>query len=308
MRSRLPPFTELRAFEAAARHRSFKAAAEELGVTPTAISHQIRLLEAHCGKTLFRRRPRPVSLTEAGEHLWPAVRDGIAALAQGLEAVRGVDQSGRLKVTATNACAARWLVPRLARWRALHPRLALDIVGTDAVLDLKAGDADVAIRYARKAPSDLKCVELARDRFRVVASPELAGVARSLSPSELARLPMVACEWPATDKLAPTWERFEAAARRRHRKVPRLGGLAHLTFREELHAIEAVVAGQGVGLLSDMLVGPELRDGRLVVLSPITLSGYGLHLAYPARTAKMRQIRLLEDWLLGEAHSEAGEE
>ena len=115
----LPPMIELRAFEAAARHLSFKGAAAELGVTPTAISHQIRLLECYCGCSLFRRRPRPLSLTEPGERLYPVVRDGIAAFAVAIADVKQ-DVGGRpLRITTTNAFASCWLVPKLPGWRKL---------------------------------------------------------------------------------------------------------------------------------------------------------------------------------------------
>src|SRR6478735_2732961 len=102
----LPPLTELRAFEAAARHLSFKLAATELYVTPTAISHQIKLLERHCGRPLFRRRPRPLKLTAAGEQLFPVIRDGFETFADVLTTVRAGATSGRLRITATNAFAA----------------------------------------------------------------------------------------------------------------------------------------------------------------------------------------------------------
>ena len=157
---KLPPLTELRAFEAAARHLSFKKAAAELYVTPTAISHQIKLLERHCGRDLFRRRPRPLKLTAAGELLFPVVRDGFATFADVLTKVRAGAIGGRLRITATNAFAARWLVPRLPKWREAHPRLKLDILGTDAVLDLATGEADIAIRYSRRPPADGHCIEL----------------------------------------------------------------------------------------------------------------------------------------------------
>lgn len=144
----MPPLIELRAFEAAARHVSFKKAAAELGVTPTAISHQIRLLEQYCGRALFRRRPRPLSLTEAGARLFPVVRDGLEAFSVALGAIRRQGDRHPLRVTTTNAFASRWLVPRLPRWRKVRPDAPLDVIGTDSVLDLHAGDADVAIRYA----------------------------------------------------------------------------------------------------------------------------------------------------------------
>ena len=112
---KLPPLIELRAFEAAARHLSFKEAATELGVTPTAISHQIRMLEQYCGIALFRRRPRPLSLTQSGARLFPVVRDGLDAFASTLAAIRRHGDRQPLRVTTTNAFASRWLVPRLPR-------------------------------------------------------------------------------------------------------------------------------------------------------------------------------------------------
>src|SRR5437868_3240374 len=100
---KLPPMVELRAFDAATRHLSFKKAAVELGVTPTAISHQIRLLEGHCGHALFRRRPRPLSLTEAGARLSPIIRVGLEAFATAIAGVRRADDKQVLRVTTTNA-------------------------------------------------------------------------------------------------------------------------------------------------------------------------------------------------------------
>ena len=104
---KLPPLIELRAFDAAARHLSFKRAAAELGVTPTAISHQIRLLEGYCGCTLFRRRPRPLSLTGAGARLFPAIRGGLEAFAVAIAAVKRDRDLQPLRVTTTNAFASR---------------------------------------------------------------------------------------------------------------------------------------------------------------------------------------------------------
>ena len=149
---KLPPLSELRAFEAAARHLSFKKAAAELGVTPTAISHQIKLLEQYCGRPLFRRRPRPMALTEAGSRLFPVIRDGLEVFAATIAAIKRDRSRQPLRVTTTNAFASRWLVPRLPRWRKIRPDAPLEVIGTDSVLDLNAGDADIAIRYARTSP------------------------------------------------------------------------------------------------------------------------------------------------------------
>lgn len=297
MSHRLPPLTELRAFEAAARHLSFKAAAAELGVTPTAVSHQIRLLEQQCGQPLFRRRPRPLALTWAGEQLFPVLRDSFERMAEGLAIVRHGAEGGRLRLTATNAFAARWLVPRLPRLRDAYPRLRLDIVGTDRVLSLKSGEADVAIRYARTPPADGESVELVRDTFHVVGSPRLVGAAHALfTPREIARWPLIEAEWPPTDDGAPDWRRWETAARKHHRQVPALASLASLSFREELHAIEAVIAGQGLAICSDVLVGAELADGTLLRLSDITLPGYGFYMTRRENHPKSALIEAFAAW------------
>jgi LysR family glycine cleavage system transcriptional activator len=104
--------------------------------------------------SFIRRRPRPLSLTQAGARLFPGVRDGLDASATALVAIRRHGDKQPLRVTTTNAFASRWLVPRLPRWRKLHPDAPLDVIGTDSVTDLRAGDADVAIRYARILPKD----------------------------------------------------------------------------------------------------------------------------------------------------------
>ena len=295
---KLPPLTELRAFEAAARHLSFKMAAAELGVTPTAVSHQLKLLERHCGQSLFRRHPRPLALTPAGQELFPVVRDGFETFAEALNQIRSGGASGRLRLTATNAFTARWLVPRLPDWREVHPRLKLEIIGTDAVLDLDAGDADVAIRYARKPPAAGPSVELFRDEFYAVASPKLVGdLGRSLRPAEMARFPLIEAEWPPADTEAPRWQRWQRMASRRHRVVPDIAALPSLSFREELHAIEAAIAGQGIAICSNILVRPELASGDLVPVSPIKLPGYGFYLVHRAKHPKMDLIKAFLAWV-----------
>src|SRR4029079_12017393 len=104
-----------------------------------AISHQIRLLEHYCGRTLFRRRPRPLSLTDAGASLFPAIRGGLEAFAVAIAAVKRDRALQPLRVTTTNAFASRWLVPRLPAWAKLHPNVPMEVIGKDNVLALAAG-------------------------------------------------------------------------------------------------------------------------------------------------------------------------
>jgi LysR family glycine cleavage system transcriptional activator len=298
--NKLPPLIELRAFDAAARHLSFKKAAVELGVTPTAISHQIRLLERYCGRALFRRRPRPLSLTEAGGRLFPVIRDGLEGFAVAIAAVKRDGDKQALRVTTTNAFASRWLVPRLPRWRKMRPDTPLDVIGTDGVLDLRAGDADVAIRYAtgRKAPMDGITQEFLTDSFWPVCSPQLISSGGRLKrPADLKSHVLIHSYWSPSDIDPPTWQKWLALARHRWRNVPEFRDMQHLSFREELHAIEAVMAGQGVGIFSDVLVAHELAAGTLVKAFDVSLPGYRFYVVRRIGHPRERIIQAFSGWL-----------
>jgi LysR family transcriptional regulator, glycine cleavage system transcriptional activator len=295
---RLPPLGALAAFEAAARHLSFKAAAAELGVTPTAISHQVRLLEERCGRALFRRRPRPLALTAHGARLFPVMKQGLDSFAAAMAAIAGETEPPRpLRVTTTNAFAHRWLVPRLALWRQAHPDVALEIIGTDAVIDLDADEADLAIRYQRHPPPDLAARELFRDTFWPVCSPALLAAAPVRRAADLARHTLIHLHWQAWEPSPPTWPRWLEAARALDPDAPVAVGADTLSFREELHAIEAVLAGQGIAILSDVLVAPELRGGALVKVLDLPLPGFGFYLAHPPDHPLRAVMESFRAWL-----------
>ncbi|MBV8156675.1 MAG: LysR family transcriptional regulator [Dyella sp.] len=305
---KLPPLRALQAFEAVARHRSFKTAAAELNVTPTAISHQIRMLEQLCGKPLFQRRPRPLRLTPAGEQLYPALRSGFALFAEAIESIGQSGAARPLRVTSPNAFASRWLVPRLPAWQAIHPEWPLDIIGTDRVLDLAAGEADIAIRYARSAPKGLVCTEIARDTFIAVASPALLEREGrvTLEIDDLLRLPLIHYEWSSGDPSAPTWTQWFAAAAPGMRDASAPRGQRDLGFREELHAIDAVVAGQGVALCSDVVVDGLLRSGALCRAHAMGLPGFGFYVAHDAGHRGSDAVETFAAWLLSAVPDAAG--
>lgn len=294
---KLPPLAELRAFEAAARHLSFKRAAAELGVTPTAVSHHIRLLERHCGQALFRRRPRPLSLTDAGARLFPVIRDGLQSFSTTIAAIRGERETTPLRITTTNAFASRWLVPRLPLWRKMYASSPLDVIGTDGVLSLDVGEADIAIRYSRSAPQDGVAEELFRDTFWPVCDPQLFGPTKRLNLADLKKHTLVHCYWPPSDVEAPTWTRWLTAARSKWADVPDPKDMDHLSFHEELHAIEAVSAGQGIGLFSDVLVGRELASGKLAKAFDLSLPGYGFYLVRKLGHPREKSLSAFAKWL-----------
>jgi LysR family transcriptional regulator, glycine cleavage system transcriptional activator len=292
------PLRALHAFEAAARHGSFAAAASELGVTPTAISHQIRQLEEACGTKLFQRRPRPLLLTSAGARLYPALRDGFDALVSAMALLAEADAQAPLRVTSPSAFASKWLVPRLPQWRAANPAIPLEIIGTDAVLDVRAGAADVAIRYARKPPPDFAAREVFRDSYVAVCSPHLLArhgpVARA---ADLLRFPLIHYDWITRDPAAPTWRQWFDVARSVDPDFDPREKAWDLGFSEELHAIDAVVGGQGVAICSDVVVGNELKSGQLVKAHPLALPGYGFFLVAMAKSPRAPVIETFSAWM-----------
>jgi LysR family transcriptional regulator, glycine cleavage system transcriptional activator len=295
---KLPPLGMLRAFEAAARHLSFKAAADELGVTPTAISHQIRQLEQLSGQALFRRSPRPLALTACGARLFPVLKEGLDSFAAAMAGISDeTEQPLPLRLTTTNAFAHRWLVPRLPLWQQAHPRIALDVNGTDALIDLRAGEADVAIRYQRHPPSALASHELFRDTFWPVCSPALLAAMPVHRASDLEQHTLIHMYWQPWEPSPPTWPFWLQAARALDPETPTTTGRGSLNFREELHAIEAVIAGQGVGLLSDLLVGPELESGALVKVLDPPLPGFGFYFTHVPDHPRKVVIESFRAWI-----------
>jgi LysR family glycine cleavage system transcriptional activator len=295
---KLPPLRALHAFEAAARHHSFAAAANELGVTPTAISHQIRQLEEACGVKLFQRRPRPLLLTSAGARLYPALRNGFDALATAMALLAEEDAQTPLRVTSPNAFASKWLVPRLPKWREENPTVALEIIGTDVVLDVRAGATDVAIRHTRKPPLDLMAHEVFRDTFVPVCSPRLLEQHGPIErAADLLRFPLIHYDWINSDPDAPTWRQWLAVARSIDPDFNPLEKVWDLSFSEELHAIDAVIGGQGVAICSDVVVSNELRSGQLVKAHPLALPGYGFYLVSMPHSPQAPVIEAFSTWM-----------
>jgi LysR family glycine cleavage system transcriptional activator len=175
--------------------------------------------------------------------------------------------------------------------------LKLEIVSSDEVVNLENGEADISIRYVRSTPTDGPSFELARDSFHVVAAPKLIGKLRMpLKPAQLARFPLIEAGWRSNDAEAPTWRQWEGAARKHHKHVPNLSDLVTLNFREELHAIEAAVSGQGIAICSDVLVAPELESGALVKLTNLTMPGCSFFIVHRASHPKMLSIKAFVAW------------
>jgi LysR family glycine cleavage system transcriptional activator len=169
----LPPLNALRDFESAARHLSFSRAAEELHVTPAAVSHQIKALEDHLGIRLFHRRNRAVHLTEAGESYLAVVRDAFDRLSAATVRLAEHDRVGQLVIAVLPSFASKWLIPRLPRFRTLAPEIDVTVAASHDMVDLVGGQADLAIRYGRGAWPGLKALRFLAEEVFPVCSPRL---------------------------------------------------------------------------------------------------------------------------------------
>lgn len=293
---RLPPLNAIRAFEAAARNRSFTAAASELCVTVTAVSHQVRHLEEQVGRKLFDRLPREVRLTPAGERLFPFVRDGFDRFAEAFLDLDGRSAAETLSVTATRGFAERWLMPRLERFSALHPKINVSVEGTAQKVDLReGGDVDVAIRYGRHGDDSLEEVVLMHDTYQAVAR-QIPGRNSSLSLGDLDGRPLLAYRWMMRSDDVPSWSKWLRNAGRDDEADLRISW-----FNDEGLAMHAMEGGLGALLCSDVLVADDIARGALTPVDGPTLDGFCFRLLHvPSRRPK-RAISQFTDWIRGEA-------
>ena len=291
-RRSLPPLAALRAFEAAARRLSFRGAADELGVTATAVSHQVRLLEQTLGVRLFHRETRRVRLTAEGAVLLPVLRDGFDAFADAVGRVRGRRSAGILTLSAPTAFVAKWLVPRLADFRAAHPGCDLRLHASDSLADFARDGVDVAVRYGPGPYPDLCARRLVVDRVAPACSPRLS----VRSEADLASHPLLHFEWPHLTDETPTWPAWLRRA-----GIADVDGGAGIRFSDEGHVVQAAIAGQGIALLSVVLAADDLASGALVQPFGPVLDADPYWVVHPRHPARAGDVERLVDWLCATA-------
>lgn len=293
-RRRLPPLAALRTFEAAARHLSFRKAAEELAVTPTAVSHQIRLLEAVLGMALFVRHVRRVELTAIGQRLYPVLRDGFDSFEQAISALSPQSQRKAVTLTAPMLFTARRLLPALGAFRAVHPSFDLRLHAADEVVDLHSGLADIAVRYGPGPFPGLTAAPLLAELFGVLCSPRL-GLSHM---DDLREAVLIHTEWKRSG-MAPDWQRWT-----------RLSGMADLAigegprFTDDGHALQAAIAGHGVVIASLVLARPEIEAGLLIQPFGPEIAGETYHIVATPENMACADVRAVRDWLAGHISGE----
>ena len=309
---RLPPLNSLRAFEAAARHLSFKNAARELHVTAGAVSHQVKLLEDSLGIPLFRRLTRALELTPEGQVLLPKVQEGLRNLAEAVERVRSRGEARTLTVMAPPNFAARWLVPRLASFTESHPGLDLHVASRPAMIDGRADTesspspeaSEVAplamVRFGDGRYPGARVDEVFSAVYVPVCSPRLLRGPHAIKkPEDLRYHTLLHDETVLEEGARPSWSAWLDAV-----GVQDIDATRGTHFSDASLSLEAALEGLGVALAMKPLVRSEIEAGRLVmpfkVSSPAT---YSYYLVTP-EGARNGVVGAFRDWLLAESATE----
>ena len=299
---RFPGLGPLRTFEAAARHLSFTKAAEELAVTPGAVSVQIRTIEEQLQVRLFHRTSRSVRLTASGETLLQAARAALDVLAQAVERTRPGGGRHVLTISVGMSFAAKWLVPRLDRFRRLHPEVDVRLDVTEQLADFARDEVDVGIRFGSGSYAGLRADSLFAEEMFPVCSPRLlAGEHPLRLPADLRHHVLIHADWREEgDGWAgwPDWSTWLLAA-----GVTGIDPTRGIRFKQTALVIQAAIEGQGVALGNTSLVDNDLAAGRLV--RPFELSvkaspRFAYYLVSPRATAERPLTKAFRQWVLEE--------
>ena len=294
----LPPLNACRSFEAAARHASFARAAEDLHVTPAAVSHQVKQLEAWLGHRLFTRSHNGLALTERGRTLLAAVREGFAQIVKGIEAISSATISPALAISVAPNFAIRWLIPRLGAFAQDHPAVRIELVNRPQIPDFSRDRFDVAIRHldmsvATGGERGDVCFDLLFPGDTTpVASPALIKAAGIRRPADLARCTLLHIAATPDD-----WSRWMAAA-----GVTGVDAHQGPSFDSYAMAVEAAASGWGVAMAREDFIVGDLEAGRLVVpfaaRLPSSRAWFLISFADPPP-----HVAAFRAWLLGQARS-----
>jgi LysR family glycine cleavage system transcriptional activator len=309
------PLQALRVYEAAARHLSFKRAAEELHVTPAAVSHQIKALEGQLGVALFRRLTRALELTETGKAMLPKVQEGLGGLALAVESASADSPRRGLRVTLPPSFATRWLMPRLRGFTSAHPEIDLTITTRLATIDstdpgtlesdlmpLREDQGDVQIRFGTGQYPGLLSDLIFPVDYVAICSPDLLAAKRPLRhPKDLRYHVLIHDDTIPQRSERPSWPEWLKSA-----GVTDVASERGPHFANSGLALEAAKDGLGVALALRPLIAREVAAGHLAILFDIAMPArYAYYLVTPRASAERPEVRLFRNWVLTEAAADA---
>ena len=296
MARRLPPLNALRAFEAAARHLSFLKAAQELHVTPGAVSQQVKGLEAQLGLTLFRRLTRGVLLTDTGQLYAKRLGELFDGIDAATRELRRGEVAPVLTVSALPSFAARWLIPRLGCFNLGHPEITMRVIAESSPPDFVNSDADVAIRYGTGLYPGLVGAQLFPGIIFPVCSPRLMEGAHPIRTlADLAHHTLLHDEpYPGFEELSwKSWLAAVGAGSVEDRPGP-IFSFTHMS-------LQAAASGQGVALGTAVLAGDDIAAGRLIRPLPHEVTSKTAYwLVCPPAAAERCKVRAFRDWVAAE--------
>ncbi|MEM8816902.1 MAG: transcriptional regulator GcvA [Pseudomonadota bacterium] len=288
------PLNALRAFEASARHLSYVKAAEELFVTPAALSHQVKRLEAYLGVPLFRRLPRGLLMTDAAQRLLPELRDAFLLIDEAVEKARASEQRGALTVSVAPMFTVKWLLPRLQRFETAHPDIDLRLSSSLELADFGRDGVDAAIRLGGGRYPGMHADKLFDESVTPMCSPRL--LQGGTGAPDLAGLTLLHDDSLAFDASAPDWSSWFAAAGQ-----PAADTSHGPRFGQPDHVLQAAIDGAGVALGWRFLARDDLTAKRLVAPFETSLPlGSAFYLVFPEGYASRPKLNIFRDWLLQE--------
>ena len=290
----LPSLNALAAFEAAARHLSLTRAAEELNVTPGAVSKQVKALEDDIGRPLFLRLHRALELTPEGHAVFESLKDAFERLSGTIRQVGRMGSPRSVSIGSTMAFAQLWLMPRLGDFWTAHQDIVIDHMISDRTQELQRSGVDLRVRYGDGDWPDEESALLFGDRIIAVASPGFLSRNRVRSVQDLSGLPLLSVE--GVDWTWTTWADFLREAGATHRK------LTVRRFNSYVIALQAAQAGQGVALGWMSLVRPLIARKLLAQASPAEIRApQSFYLTWTARQPLKQEAEVLRDWMLAQA-------
>lgn len=291
MQRRLPPFHALRTFEAAANCLSFTKAADELHITQSAVSQQIRQLESALGRTLFRRLPRKLLLTEDGQRLFEGVSAALKLLRDTMEDLEHSRSGVRLVMSVLPSFGSKWLVPRLHRFLRTHPHIRATVLPSDVLVDFDKEDVDVGLRWGEGYWPRVESRLIFRETLFPVCAPAILATANLEEPRDLLGLPLIG---DVTHDMWDLWFKANGVD---------VEPVRHSALYDDTsNLIQAAVDGQGIACTRSILVLDDLATGRLVRPFAQEVAGkYAYYLVYPRRLARDARVKAFAQWLDAEA-------